>query len=468
MRPRTRKRLVVLRRRLILWIVLPLAFLLTLRLAWGWEAAGRLAAVRAQLREAGVRFEPPAANAPDDNNPAAALGKAVEAFTFTSDEQEKVWGDGTVGWEDYVRTPAQDVLAHDIVERNQEAFAWVDEAARRGGPIPAEPAEIVSRLGAARQLSRALLLAMQLEHARGDDAAALRALQRMHVIANIVDHGGDLIHNLVAIAIRATMASGVEYMEPSLHLRAEDGSFPQAHAVLKMLNDPAPGDSVAWNFEQEIGKTAAFGEQYGGLNAWWIRPLRDDEVARTQQLLIGLVPGVRARNWADSNRLMAGTSATWAEINLNAIIHWSNGNALTTQPRIMTLHFRGRTDTLAAAVLLAARLRAAEHGALPKAVGELAPEYLPAAPEDPFSPVHAPLQFRIDAGGPTVWSVGENRTDEHAVVRFDGTGKKLRRYDNINPRSQADMIYGAAWRTPAPAPAAPPAAPITQPASMSH
>jgi hypothetical protein len=465
MRPRHRKHFFGLLRFTTLWLVSPLACLLAIRLIWGVESSQRLAAVQQELRAAGIRFERPPASVADDDNPAVALQKAAALLQLSRDEEVVLWGDESVPWSEYKRTPGDQQKAIEIVRSREEVFRWVDEAGRRKGAIVQKDASLVPPLGWSRTLSRLLLAAMQMDHERGDDAAALHELQRIYTVARAVDHGGTLISNLVAIAIRAMLASGVEYLEPSLRLRLEDGSVAQARQLLNLLDDPAPVDAVAWNFEQEIGKAAAFADQ-SGFNAWWIRPLRDDEVARSQRTNAKTVAGTRASNLAEANKLFPAGLPTPLETNLNRIVYWEESYSSAFTPRIMLLHFRGRCDNAAAAVLLACRIYQAEQGAFPKTLGELSPGYLPAAPDDPFLPAHGPLHYRVDPDGPTVWSVGENSHDDGAVVLFGPDGTKLRRHGN-----QLDKVYGAGWRTATPpasaaAPAAAPAGTATAPAGQ--
>ncbi len=51
----------------------------------------------------------------------------------------------------------------------------------------------------------------------------------------------------------------------------------------------------------------------------------------------------------------------------------------------------------------------------PNSSGELVPAILPYIPIDPFDANGQPLHYRLDPGGPTVWSVGENGRDDNGV-----------------------------------------------------
>jgi hypothetical protein len=66
-------------------------------------------------------------------------------------------------------------------------------------------------------------------------------------------------------------------------------------------------------------------------------------------------------------------------------------------------------------VMCALELYRREHGAYPADLGPLAPAYLPALPEDPFS--GDPLVYRVEAEGYTLYSVGPNKIDDGGVSK---------------------------------------------------
>jgi len=67
----------------------------------------------------------------------------------------------------------------------------------------------------------------------------------------------------------------------------------------------------------------------------------------------------------------------------------------------------------AAATVLAIRLYEADHaGRLPSTLTELAPEYLPTVPADPFSPGNSPLSYVPAHNPPIIYSFGMNEKDD--------------------------------------------------------
>ncbi len=120
-------------------------------------------------------------------------------------------------------------------------------------------------------------------------------------------------------------------------------------------------------------------------------------------------------------------------------------------------HFDCLSDSAAEAMLLAAQIYRQENAQFPESAANLVPGLLPAVPVDPFTKDHQPMHYRLDPGGPTVWSVGEDGIDGLGIVGFGASGTRRDR------SLQVDRIYGAAWNDAAPplVPRPPPKAPTT-------
>ena len=106
----------------------------------------------------------------------------------------------------------------------------------------------------------------------------------------------------------------------------------------------------------------------------------------------------------------------------------------------MRLYFRSLADARAGSMLLAAGLYRSENSVYPSTIASLVPKYLPAPPVDPFEGSGKQMRYRVDPGGPTVWSVGENGLDEEGAMGTPSGFGSARRY------GQPDIVYGAAWR----------------------
>jgi hypothetical protein len=92
---------------------------------------------------------------------------------------------------------------------------------------------------------------------------------------------------------------------------------------------------------------------------------------------------------------------------------------LPSLDRAASVHYQCLGDRRLAAVCLAARLYAADHGGrLPASLQDLVPDYLPSVPLDPFAGGAATLRYVNEAADPQhprVYGVGENGIDHGGV-----------------------------------------------------
>ena len=173
----------------------------------------------------------------------------------------------------------------------------------------------------------------------------------------------------------------------------------------------------------------------------------EDEICRIAEHYIQVRHVLREQTWQDLRDLGRESDRHRTGSNLSIAAHLLQLQFTSYRERAPELHARCISDSRAAALLLAARLHAARHGTLPQAASELVPGELTQLPVDPFTRPRAPLRFRLDPQGVTVWSLGANGTDEAAAVLFDEFGRKRRRWGDGKPADSPDIVYGAAWRT---------------------
>jgi hypothetical protein len=104
---------------------------------------------------------------------------------------------------------------------------------------------------------------------------------------------------------------------------------------------------------------------------------------------------------------------------------------LPSLDRAAERHYRVLAERRMAAVALALRLYALDHGGkLPEKLGELTPRYLPAVPTDPMAKEPKPLGYNPGGERPMLYSVGGNGEDD------GGSDEPLRK------RSGSDVHYG--------------------------
>jgi hypothetical protein len=83
------------------------------------------------------------------------------------------------------------------------------------------------------------------------------------------------------------------------------------------------------------------------------------------------------------------------------------------EPKAAIKYFSIHAQLAAEEVMCALELYRRAHGAYPADLATLAPSYLPALPEDPFS--GDPLVYRVETEGYTLYSVGPNKVDDGGV-----------------------------------------------------
>ena len=106
---------------------------------------------------------------------------------------------------------------------------------------------------------------------------------------------------------------------------------------------------------------------------------------------------------------------------------------------------RVKADRRAAAVMLAAKLYAADHeGELPPSLDALVPEYLPRVPLDPFARGGRPMRYDPDAPLPIVYSVGEDFEDDGgSVVPTDPRRRRTAKNGGVDSHQheKEDIVY---------------------------
>ncbi len=459
------------RRKIIRAIILCLAgpplLLLAVRLLWGLEATHRLAAVNASLRARGIRLDPPQVQVPDDQNAALAIIQAIQAIKLTSAEDDLLTegdkSDNKDGFTGITWTDAHLPAVRAILARNDAVFHWLRVAEERPAahwPVSAAGFQLPPGhpLYKDRLLADLLFDAALAAHLDHHEREALEDLSAILTLARTVDQDPAELSHLVALAIRAVAAGGVERFNLELHLTQSDGSIDAARGLLTALQEASQDRGErAIAFENEIGLAMVSPEP--GMQPfwqWWFQPLFLDETARTKHAKAEDIASLRADNWSDANAMIPRNhrdidtllqASTLFESNQEAGLSW----------KYSQLHFRSRAACGASAMLLAAALYNTAFSHLPANAPELVPNFLPALPIDPFAVDHRPMAYRLDPAGPTVWSVGDNGTDEGGHVFYDADGELRPRYGgSSNPKhNPPDLIFGAAWTTaPAKAPSA--------------
>ena len=306
-----------------------------------------------------------------------------------------------------------------------------------------------NHVGKSRLLANFLREVADAKHARGNDAETLQNLRRILVISRVDSEGPLLISHLVSVAIRSLAAASIEHFEPLVNLKNPAAAAEAMRLLATLQEDDYLARTLPLSMEGEMsGYSANLASQFPTYQSWWIKPLANDALARNLIFAVSTLPALRARNWQQVEQLFPAWPFDQKSLLDEAAFQLQDDSLSYSTKRVIELHMRSIADGRAAILLLAARLYTATYGALPQNSSVLVPKFISRVPPDPFSLNNDPLHYRPDSAGPTVWSVGENGTDEGGRELFDAEGVKLKRYGDGSRSSNnsPDMVYGAAWR----------------------
>ena len=188
----------------------------------------------------------------------------------------------------------------------------------------------------------------------------------------------------------------------------------------------------------------AFSRSGGGDNPvaaaalWTVRPLVTMDAVRLFREQTALAAAGDRPTWPAARAALPPPAAPlWSNLSTAEALAWDT--YLWTFPRGVESGFRTLTDRRAAAVLLAVRLYAADHGGRrPATLDAVVPAYLPAVPADPMSPDGGPLRYVAAAG--VVYSVGLDGVDNggSTTAPRSARGRSASRWET----QDAVYVYG--------------------------
>ena len=145
---------------------------------------------------------------------------------------------------------------------------------------------------------------------------------------------------------------------------------------------------------------------------WTVRPLVTMDAVRLFGDDTAFAAAADRPTWPAARAVLPPPPAPlWSNLSTAESVAWNT--FLWTWPRVVETDFHNRTDRRAAAVLLAIRLFAADHGGrLPATLDALVPTYLPAVPADPMSPAGGPLRYVAGTNAGAVYSLGSDGVDD--------------------------------------------------------
>lgn len=435
-------------RSLALLLLVP-AVLVGFRLAWGMEASHRLAVTRARLRAMGMPTcaadLPDPSKIPPEQDAVIPFEHAMALFKLSPDDLRIVSPDVTREPVTAVLTDAEIAALERIAGEHQQTFDELDTAAKRnqyGWPISehyyfgtdshysfAESNEVIRLLGW-----------MAVIDASGPrDLRALADLRRMVSTAHISDQNPMLLAHLIAIYEFLQAAEFTERLIPQM-----DWSNPQTQAEGKLLlaefqrDFNAPDFARTWDGET-VFLDSLISESGRPGTPPLLMPVTDDDEARGLELYARGYASAAASDYPDSKAKAPGPIAH-PDTRLAAVLYRYSSDAGAAPERYHLLHSRDLAACRAAEMLLAAELFRKAQGHYPKTAAELVPAFLPKAPADPFNQKNEPLHYRLDEGGPTVWSVGLDGDG------YNGVPSPLAPPNRFNGLNARNLTFGAGWR----------------------
>lgn len=400
-------------------------------------------------------FESP--SIPDDENAAHFLTRAAAAVVQPSD----------------VRIDARQIVSNPelcaqftdqvrrLVEANADALKFAHEARSKAqadwGIRLKSPLMnmLLPHLGQQRDLARTQTAASLYYHETGNDAAAIELLRDLLSGANHVGKGPPgLIPHLVRIAISSQVSLGIEEIAPALRVnrtveqpRDEVARGASRHDVRALIDDLLREDELREGFARAFyferlqhldtvesllsGKLGPGGlSGFRGSTAFGLRSIWRLDAVRAMKELTRCAAAGFAPN------LPAARAYQPPELEFNNRAHsmarlMSSFLPVSFHP--VRTHFSALTRRRMAATALAIRLHVLDHGQRPPSLDSLVPEYLPAAPMDPFAADGRLLGYLRDAPQPLLYSVGLNGIDDHGAFRL--------RRGNVDSRESEDIPF---------------------------
>jgi hypothetical protein len=422
-------------RQCLLWLILPAIALVVLRTIWRFEATKRLNRARAVLLAA----QPPS---PTTQPGAPSIDHVLTGLWAdrlpSPDDLKLLRGDDkdtrilNAKW-----TPAEEEYLKAMLDSCKPVFDRLDAlqphpvapssgAISFDGPPSASDHKVYDLTCLLEQAAR-----ISFKEHRHD--ATLRHLNQMHRLWRLARQAS---LSGSALRLEGTIAACAERVEPGLQL-TDSKAQQEARLLISNLLELAPphlGRNY-WIYQALAADSAQLTDGYSG---WWYAPYREDGIARYMERCAMVLPAFTALNYQEAKPLLRRFEGSHSPSKLVSLLDQLE-QSVSDSPAVR-FHLFQHAMRHALAMLFAARLHQARTGHFPSNAHQLVPEFLPLIPADPFA-VKQVLRYRLDADGPTVWSVGDNGIDDGgATILFKRSGERVGRLN------QPDFVYGARWR----------------------
>lgn len=469
-------------------------FLVLLRLVWGWEANRRLEAEIERYRAAGQpvyarEFDAVLDAVPDEENAALLYEKAIASVVSASAAGLTI--------DDFYRPDAAKQFtenandAREIVEANRAVLAIVREARDRpqvawSARLEGSAAAGLQTMGVGqRDLLKLLWMTATQQRLDGDHAAAFETFKDAVAMCEAIGSHPTLIANIVAVGSERLALTIVEDMTGGIRFDSGNGS--KADGVRPVSREVVKALALRLLDQGEV-QDAALMSRYGdrayyldildainrrglgvvvtfrsGVCGAWDRalgfvqrPLFTLDLLRAMNVATLSAGAIGVSDWPNAVQHLEAIEENKSMFRsfTSPLINHPFGDDRGWVHRVIELNFQSLATRRMAATALAILLYEHDHGRRPATLAELAPEYLPGVPVDPFSPDGAEIRYRADAERPRLYSVGSDGVDDGGMtlvealergvetrdIHFDLGGRKDRWTEVLASRPSGEAV----------------------------
>ena len=313
-------------------------------------------------------------------------------------------------------------------------------------------------LSPTRQLASLIAGKAIVAHAAGDDAEAIESLRDVLAIGRAVERVPFLVGHLVAVGVSSLAWDRAGQIAPGLKVGSggKAAAREQVQALIAELLDEKPvseGQRLAYRGERaaqldtmrrlhsgELSFNAIAGGAPGGSQAlqstlgYALKPLMLSEAELMVSYMTHVIGALDKPTWP---AYQVAAPNILNRLGASPIRHPFSRMLLPSLDRAAERHYQALTERRMAAIALALRLYAHDHGGkLPAKLDELVPAYLPALPLDPMAAEPRPFGYKPDGERPMLYSVGPNGTDDSGhdepVRKRPGTDVSYGRWERLD------------------------------------
>ncbi len=411
------------------------AVALNLMTSWNLDLAMRqqMAAIRAEAGAMAMAATP--ARIPDADNAALVYGRVFEWFE-ADESRRKPWVEQ---WE--ARNAEDDDFdyANPDLQRLVEQDAPVLDLLRQAASLPGcrfeqdylrTNLDVLPELGHMRMASRMLTLTARNRSARGDFSGAVQDVNALFSIAAHAGGGtsqlwtqvGVALHGMAVVTAEEVLASASGSPDVLAAIKIDDCGSHQKRFRRALRLEEALCMATMCQLGGQQDRMAPAGGR--GPDLPNMGPLfrvfaMSNQLAEHRRIMeeygrLASMPYHRAYSGWESHRSMPKHSLGGIGMGIASVLTRLLGTSIAA-----TAESAARGDAYCGTAVAGVAMYhyRATHGRFPEKLDDLVPEFLFEVPQDPFD--GAPLKLKQAEGGPVVYSIGPDMTDDGGVPLDD-------------------------------------------------